>query len=336
MNEEQIKKHYEKKAQKQIARDNAKTDYKQKVLENRKKLIPNMLEIKQLKAQLKEPTIRRRISNILLLLAIIMTCVTTLTTIAGGLNYRNTILTMVTYILFVVFAQITILVISCLKPYLYNKAPRYISITSMLQVFLLIVSISFNFIFLHNSDNSGYIVFLNLILCVIFDLVILVICELSFVIRLNIVFVKRNSMVKGLLGKIIFNFTYKFINSIEQTYKNNKNGLTFVQDKETVKKLDYKQDRKESISNIDMDKDSVDKLSYKQDSKESNITEFVQDKDRELIKNAILNNKDENICPSISTLMDLTGFSKNKVIAIKKLLELEGIIETVGKKTLIK
>jgi len=143
-------------------------------------------------------------------------------------------------------------------------------------------------------------------------------------------------MVKGLLGKIIFNFTYKFINSIEQTYKNNKNGLTFVQDKETVKKLDYKQDRKESISNIDMDKDSVDKLSYKQDSKESNITEFVQDKDRELIKNAILNNKDENICPSISTLMDLTGFSKNKVIAIKKLLELEGIIETVGKKTLIK
>src|SRR4030065_428097 len=161
MNEEGIKKHYERKAAKQICKDNAKTEYKQKVLENRKKLIPNMLEIKQLKAQLKEPAIRKRISNILLLLAIVMTGITTMTTIAGGLNYRNTILTMVTYIAFVAFAQLTILVISCLKPYLYNKAPNYISITSMLQIFLLIVSISFNFIFLHNSDNSGYIVFLN-------------------------------------------------------------------------------------------------------------------------------------------------------------------------------
>jgi len=329
MNEEQIKKHYERKAQKQIARDNAKTEYKQRVLENRKRLIPNLLEIKQLKAQLKEPAIRKRISNMLLLLAIIMTCVTTLTTIAGGLEYRNTILTMVTYIAFVAFAQLTILVISCLKPYLYNKAPQYIGIASMLQVFLLIVSISFNFIFLHNSDNSGYIVFLNLILCIIFDVVILVICELSFVIRLNIVFVKRNSIYKGLLGKIIFNFTYKYIKDINDRYNS-------VMDKDSSIKLTYKQDRELNTQNIDMDKDSIDDSRYNNDSKVLELSDFVQDKDKEIIKGAILNHNIDNVCPSISALMDITGLSKNKIIEIKKALELDGLIETVGTKTLIK
>jgi hypothetical protein len=330
MNEEQIKKHYERKAQKQICKDNAKTEYRQRVLENRKKLIPNMLEIKALKAQLKEPAIRKRISNILLLLAIIMTIVTTLTTVAGGIKYRNTLLTMVTYIAFVTFAQLTILVISCLKPYLYNKAPRYIGITSMLQVFLLVVSISFNFIFLHNSDNSGYIVFLNLILCIIFDVVILVICELSFVIRLNIQFERRNnSMYKGLLGKIIFNFTYKYIKDINDRYNS-------VMDKDSIQKLTYNRDSHNSISNTDMDKDSNTELSYKQDSKLIELSDFVQDKDKEIIKEAILNYNIDNVCPSISTLMDITGLSKNKIIEIKKALEMDGIIETVGMKTLIK
>ena len=297
--EESIKRHYERKAQKQICRDNAKTEYKQKVLENRKKLIPNMLEIKQLKAQLKEPAIRRRISNILLLLAIIMTCVTTMTTIAGGLHFRNTFLTMLTYILFVVFAQLTILVISCLKPYLYNKAPRYINITTCLQVFLLIVSISFNFIFLHNSDNSAYIVFLNLILCIIFDLVILVICELSFVIRLNIQFsnVKRNNRLKNIASIVIDN-TYNSV--IDRIVK--KPIILMNSEGEQLQKPEY-----------------------------SSVNDTVIND----IKQIILDNKVNNIAPSTKKILELSDFKYHEVIAAKKKLVEDGFLKVVGNTTYI-
>ena len=297
--EEQIKRHYERKAAKQICRDNAKTEYKQKVLENRKKLIPNMLEIKQLKAQLKEPAIRRRISNILLLLAIIMTAITTLTTVAGGLHFRNTLLTMVTYILFVVFAQLTILIISCLKPYLYGKAPRYLGITSMLQVFLLIVSISFNFIFLHNSDNSAYIVFLNLILCIIFDLVILVICELSFVIRLNIQFsnVKRNNRLKNIASIVIDN-TYNSV--IDRIVK--KPIILMNSEGEQLQKPEY-----------------------------SSVNDTVIND----IKQIILDNKVNNIAPSTKKILELSDFKYHEVIAAKKKLVEDGYLKVVGNTTYI-
>jgi len=185
MTEEQIQKYYEKKAKKAIAKDNAKAEYKRQVLENRKSLFPKFMEIKQLKAKLKEPKIRRRISNMLLFLAVLMTVVTTLTTVAGGLSYRDTLLTMLTFILFVSFAQGTILLISCIKPYIASKAPRYLAICSILQVALLLVSISFNYIFIYNPDNNAYVSMLNIVLCIVFDIAILVLCELSFVIRLN-------------------------------------------------------------------------------------------------------------------------------------------------------
>jgi len=299
MSEESIKKHYERKAQKQICKDNAKTEYKQKVLENRKKLIPNMLEIKALKAQLKEPAIRRRISNILLLLAIVMTAITTLTTVAGGLHYRNTFLTMVTYILFVVFAQLTVLVISCLKPYLYNKAPRYLGITSMLQVFLLILSISFNFIFLHNSDNSAYIVFLNLMLCIIFDLVILVICELSFVIRLNIQFsnVKRNNRLKNIMSILIDNSYNSVINRLTKK-------PVLISSRE-IKQI-------EKPVNIDIHET------------------IIND-----IKKIIMDNKVNNIAPSTKKILELTEFKHHEVIAAKKKLVEDGYLKVVGNTTYI-
>jgi FlaA1/EpsC-like NDP-sugar epimerase len=184
-----------------ICKDNAKSEYRKKVLENRKNLIPEMLEIKQLKAKLKEPAIRKRISNSLLFLAILMTVITTCTTIAGGINtHLSSLLTLLTFIFFVSFAQATILIISCLKPYLAKKASRYLSISSIMQVFLLIVSISFNFIFLYSSNNSWYIVLLNLILCVIFDVVILLLCEISFVIRLNIEFKNSDNRLKEIIN----------------------------------------------------------------------------------------------------------------------------------------
>ena len=51
MSEDQIKRYYEKKANKKIIEDNCKTEYKRVVLENKKRLIPEFLEIKSLKRQ---------------------------------------------------------------------------------------------------------------------------------------------------------------------------------------------------------------------------------------------------------------------------------------------
>jgi len=298
MNEEQIKTYYDKKAKKAIAKDNAKAEYRRQVLENRKSLFPKFMEIKQLKAKLKEPKIRRRISNILLAIAVLMTAITTLTTVAGGIGYKNTLLTMLTFILFVSFAQGTILLISCLKPYLATKAPRYLAISTLLQLCLLLVSISFNFIFLYNPNNSGYVVFLNIILCIVFDVVILLICELSFVIRLNIQFEARGNR----------------IHSIIATW------------------MDQKLDKIES--KLHMDRESIKPVQI--EAKE--IKQFknpVPDRDIEAIKQAILKYKNKNIAPSTKSLIEITGLSRNRVIEAKRHLKDAGYLKTLGNTTYI-
>jgi hypothetical protein len=188
--EEQIKEYYRKKASIQITKDNCNTEFKKAVLENRKNLISKFTDIKELKKKIKEPAIRKRVSNVLLLLAIVMTLVTTFTTIAGGLNYYKTIFNKVTFIGFISFAQFTILIISCLKPYLSMKAPKYINISFFVQICLLTVSISYNFMFMYNSKNNIFLHCLVLILCILFDITVLLICEIALTIRLNIEFVK--------------------------------------------------------------------------------------------------------------------------------------------------
>jgi len=133
------------------------------------------------------------------------------------------------------------------------------------------------------------------------------------------------------------------LSKIESKVSNN--NLISVIDKdikeEKVKELEYKQDTEikeieENNSNVDMDKDLKEESNYNNDSNVTNMRDFVHDKDRELIKSTILSYQDNNIIPSISALMDLTGLSKNKIIAVKKELEKSGLIQTVGNKTFLK
>ncbi|MFA5397912.1 MAG: hypothetical protein WC346_18015 [Methanogenium sp.] len=305
MNEEQIKKYYAKKAQKQICKDNARSEYKKRVLENRKKLIPELLEIKQLKAKLKEPVIRKRISNSLLFLAIIMTAITTLTTIAGGINtHLSSLLTLITFIFFVSFAQATILIISCLKPYLAQKASKYLSISSLMQLFLLVVSISFNFIFLYASNNNWYIVLLNLILCIIFDVVILLLCEISFVIRLNIEFKNSDNRLKEIIRIFSDNQYNKILNKLSNPVQN-----------------------------------SLLKKSVQIDNTDSKLLDnpvFIDNADiKESIKNTILEHKNNNIAPSTKKIIELTNFKRLDVINAKKELINDGFLKIVGNTTYI-
>jgi ABC-type multidrug transport system permease subunit len=240
--EEKIKAKYERKKQIKIAKDNAITDYKKAVLENKKRLIPQLESIKELKRKMKEPAIRRRISNVLIFLAVIMTMISTLTTIAGGYNNYSTLLTIITFVSFVSLSQLTILIISCLKPYLAIKATKYINISLFVQMCLLMVSISYNFMFIHNSGNNLFISFLNLILCVLFDLIVLLMCEISFTIRLNLEFkTNENISIFSRILKIFSSLIDYKITSIENSIKSkmfseNENNIN---DLEVKKYLDY-------------------------------------------------------------------------------------------------
>lgn len=337
MNEEQIKKHYEKKTNKKIIEDNCKADYKKNVIENKKKLIPRYQEIKDLKREMREPAKRRFISNILLLIVVIMTGITTLVTIAGGIDYRKTILTIVTFILFVSFAQLTILIVSCLKPYLAKKAPKYINVSLFCQMCLLFVSISFNFIFMYNPQNSLFIHSLNVVLCIIFDVVIILLCEISFTIRLNLTFEKNESI--SIFSRISNIFSSMINNKLTKIEDKVNNNQMFVNDKDSIKELSYNNvphsENNNNPSPFVKDKDeNINIVNMLNTTTTTNET-FVNDKDIELIKRAILNYRDGNICPSINALIDLTGLSKSKVIDIKKKLESMGFIRTKGLKTYI-
>jgi len=241
-----------------------------------------------------------------------------LTTVAGGLSYRDTLLTMLTFILFVSFAQGTILLISCIKPYLATKAPRYLAICSLLQLALLLVSISFNYIFLYNKANNAYIAMLNIILCIVFDIAILVLCELSFVIRLNVQFTHMPVRIKAILSSLI---TRK-LDTIETRLLDRN-----ISNQVNIKPLEIEDNS--SIADMDRDEETCQDNSHK-------VVKFpdtVHDRDRENIEKAIDSYKDGNQIPSISALMELTGLSKNRIIEIKKQLEDEGLIETKGNKT---
>ncbi len=263
--EEKIKAKYERKKQIKIAKDNAITDYKKAVLENKKRLIPQLESIKELKRKMKEPAIRKRISNILIFLAVIMTVITTLTTIAGGINYRYTIFTQLTFILFVAFAQLTILIISCLKPYTAKKAPKYNNLLLILQLCLLLVSISFNYMFMAVTNNTIFIQFLVLILCFIFDIVILVMCEISFTIRLNLEFThdKDNNLLSRILKIFSALIDYK-LRVIENkiSYKVKENIIENINDIDIKKYLDYAKNNIKENNQIPSYKEIAENLNF--------------------------------------------------------------------------
>lgn len=300
---EKIKKRYENKKEIEITKANCKADYRKSVLENEIDLLPTRAKIKELKGTLKEPLTRKRVSNFILFVAVVMTLVSTLTTIAGGIDNYTRVLTQITFISFVSLAQLAILLISCLKPYLSDKADKYINISLFVQMCLLTASISYNYMFINNTDNK-FIIFLNFVLCILFDLTYILLCEISFILRLN----KKSYKSRNILNKLVSNLTFKFFNQIEQQYN----------------------------ANFVLDKDSETKTDYKQDVKVKELASFVLDKDTSKVKGAILSYSDDNLCPSISALMELTSLSRKKIIEIKKILEKDGLIETRGTKTYLK
>jgi len=202
---------------------------------------------------------------------------------------------------------------------------------------LLIVSISFNFIFMYNPANSLFKNILSVILCIIFDVAIILICEIAFTIRLNLTFVKNeNISIFSRVGNIFSSMVDNKLTKIENKVNR---PLVFVHDKDTRKELSYrlvsKDENNNNLPEFVQDKDTAKNIVNKHNPENKNLSTFVQDKEIETIKSAIFSYKDGNLCPSLSALSDITGITKNKIVEAKKILEKRGLIKTKDMKTYV-
>jgi hypothetical protein len=112
--------------------------------------------------------------------------------------------------------------------------------------------------------------------------------------------VSKDSIYKGLLGKALYNLTFKVVESIENKYMQNKIKVlerkrlsvsAVVPEKDSIKKLDY--DKNEEVKKVESffpDKDTENKIDYKQDSKNEEVSNSFQEKDltKEFSKNDTL------------------------------------------------
>ena len=263
--EEKIKEKYKKKANIKIAKDNAVTEFKSAVLENKQKLIPEIMKIRGLKSKLKEPQKRKRRSNLLLLIAIIMTVTTTCVSVIGGVDTYSNIFSKSVFTLFMVCSQLLILIISSFKPWLANRNFNVLLIVSTsIQLLLLTASISYNFKFLYNPETALIWVFVALIMCILFDVGILVLLSISTAYRMNYMGEQKSnnlmfSRFVRLFGKVVEYKITNIENSIENKLKEND-----INDLEIKRYLDFAKDNISENNRL---------MSYKDIGKSLDITE---------------------------------------------------------------
>lgn len=266
------------------------------------------------------------------------TITSTILTIAGLYSfYCQTYLKSIAFILAIILTQFSVYVLAKQDTNIKRNFKQHVLKASILKFLLLTVSLYGNFTYFStNRQMSITDIVTTIFICLAIDLISIYCISIAQDFKtLN----KNNSTDNfhtGIIKKIIFNKTHKLFSKIETEYQNNKNTPNLIQDKKTNKEsVKNNTLNVDDVSNVVQDK-TINKDSDKKEvSKIQNISNLVNDSDLELVKNAILDNKESNICPSQKVLMDNTGLTKNKIVAIKKELEKQGIIETVGMTTYV-
>ena len=323
--EEKIKEKYDRLKKIKIAKDNAKTEYKEAVMDNKQKLLPKTMKIKELKNELKEPQKRKRLSNILVFVSFVLTIITTCVSISGGFEKYSNVFGQSTFISFIVGTQFMILFISGIKPYLMSKnLIVYLNVSSAMQVFLLFVSISYNFVFLYSSENSMYWVVVTLVLCTIFDMSILLIMSISISIRFNY---KGNQKLSSSLLSRILRLVTQIIN----------NKLTNIENK--VKKNAQNVDKNDNLnSDIVTNNNNNDIIETSQNDgynsiRDLNLVTATKEDIKKYVDYAIKNKDNSNFLPSYKKIAENTNISRNKAYEIKKHLDKIGKTKVVGRST---
>jgi hypothetical protein len=147
-------------------------------------------------------------------------------------------------------------------------------------------------------------------------------------------FEKLKEIMTVIPERIIDNLHQKIVGTNEEEVI-----IKEVKDKPVLKVLNHKTtlrlENKKNDSAFVRVNDSKE-LNYNKDTEAKRTDDFVRVSDLEIVKNAILNNQNENnIAPSLSELEKLTELPKRTIQAAKRELDREGIIKTEGNKTFI-
>jgi hypothetical protein len=312
-------------------------------------LIGQNRKIKDLKREIKRDLWTQVKGFILFAYVILGTIATTSISIAGGYkDYDH-------YIVFamgVITIQLGLFLLTHNQTTIRDNYPRFLGAVRFLQIGLLILSIKFNYNFF-NGDKPFSLI--TLILCICFDLTILTSISISADFR-SLNFHAKNNDVDlnnlSFLKMLFFNLTAKYRINILRAFNYNKAQYDKILNAETFGKGKDPEDLQNKESdNIRLLEDKDDgKLLLYEDYKNKNATnELIEEakeakkeeipdkgKDKYLLLNAIFENKNEkNICPSVSRLEKITGFSKSKIADIKKELVDDGILTTHNLKTVV-
>jgi hypothetical protein len=331
-----------------------------KTAENDYNLIEKNRKINKLKMAVKEDKNIKKNGLLLFLFAIFATITTTWTSISGGME--DFIDAAIPFGLIMIGIQSGLFLITLNETTLKHKFSDGFWIIKLLQLGLLASSINFNYHFFtkHRADKSFSL--WTLIVCIIFDVLILIsIARSSDLMRLNYHQAKNKDVDfdnMGLIKMALFNITSKFrINTIRsfnynraQFKKAIKDTDIYINDNTVLKKdsenlnnnePSYKQiTEKKHTSKLLQYSDYANKNNknvddYKHVEQENNNYTVLK-KDIDILLNAILENKDNNnICPSITKLEEITNLSRPAITKGKKYLVDEGILTTKGFSTIV-
>jgi len=247
------------------------------------------------------------------------TVISTLLTIAGLYSLFNSgYFKTICFILAIVMIQFSVYLLSKQDTNIKKHFKQHAFKVNALKLVLLSISIYGNYNFFTTGRDTSIIdKFIFLALCVAIDFISIYCLAIAQDFKTLNKNVSKDGLYKGLIGKIIFNLTYKTISGIEQKYQRNINPqlklLKPGNDRETGK-----QDSKNDISN------------------NNKLETPVNDRDLKELLTAIFKYKDGVICPSVLYLSEKTNLTRTKINQLKKYLNDLGLLETTGNTTSLK
>jgi hypothetical protein len=287
-------------------------------------------EIRELKTEVKQDKSIIKAGTFLNFWGTLGTIVSTLLTIAGLWSFFNgSYLKAVSFILAIVMTQFTVYILAKQDTNIKKHFAQHAFKVSVLKFVLLSISIYGNYTFFTSERNINFIeVITTLALCIAIDVISIYCISIAQDFRTLNKNVSRENLYKGLIGKVIYNLTYKFVTAIETRYQENKNKA--ITTGKPQLKLVPPLKKTETFVN---DKDTVNKEPKNETLKSQEPQTLVNDKEVDEVLKAIFEHKDGFICPSISFLTEKTNLTRTKIHQVKKYLDDLGIINTTGMTT---
>jgi len=321
-----------------IEEDRIKEEIALNKLNAKRKQMDVSTSIRELKTIVKQDRSIINAGTFLVFWGTLGTIISTLLTIAGLWRFFSTsYLKSISFILSIVMTQFTVFILAKQDTNIKRHFSQHVFKVGLLKAVLLSISIYGNYTFFTTGRDVNIIAIITtLALCIAIDVISIYCISIAQDFKTLNKNVSKDSLYTGLLGKIFYNLTCKFINSIESKYRENKKTSISVKDKGIEKNPPLM--IKETIEvhpDFVQDKDTENKLTYEKDVENEDDSTFVNDKDLTTVKNAILNYRDGNVCPSVNALIELTKLGKQEILDSKKILVQKGMIKTRGTKTYI-